>query len=71
LPLLPPWFPFSPAGFFPDSTTVFTKKGDLLQLGELVMPADAQLRVNSTQVSRQLPDLPHEAVQHCAAFQEV
>jgi hypothetical protein len=40
-----------PAGFSPDSTTVFSKKGDLLQLGELVLPADAQLKVNQSQVS--------------------
>lgn len=35
----------------PDNTTVFSKKGDLLQLGELVLPSDAQLKVNQSQVS--------------------
>lgn len=39
------------AGYTPDSTTVFTRKGDLLQLGELVLPADAQLKVNQSQAS--------------------
>jgi hypothetical protein len=38
------------AGFTPDATTVFNKKGDLLKLGELVLPADAQLNVNQSQV---------------------
>lgn len=34
----------------PDSTTVFERKGDVLSLGELVLPADAQLHVSASQV---------------------
>lgn len=37
-------------GFQPDNTTVFKKKGDLLSLGELVLPADAVININSSQV---------------------
>lgn len=43
------------AGFTPDASTVFTKKGDLLQLGELVLPADAQLNINQSQVRAEEP----------------
>lgn len=38
------------AGFIPDNTTVFTSKGDMLALGELALPADAQLTINKSQV---------------------
>lgn len=38
------------AGFVPDSTTVFHRKGDVISLGELVLPADAHLRINASQV---------------------
>jgi hypothetical protein len=34
----------------PDNTTVFSKKGDLLALGELVLPADARVNVSSGQI---------------------
>jgi hypothetical protein len=34
----------------PDNTTVFSRKGDLLALGELVLPADAHVNVTSGQV---------------------
>ncbi|WIA37270.1 hypothetical protein OEZ86_014213 [Tetradesmus obliquus] len=34
----------------PDNTTVFSKKGDLLALGELVIPADAHVNVSSGQI---------------------
>ena len=37
-------------GYKPDNTTVFTKKGDILSLGELVLPADANIHVNDSQV---------------------
>jgi hypothetical protein len=37
-------------GFQPDNTTVFQKKGDLLSLGELVLPADAVINIKSSQV---------------------
>eukprot|EP00775_Hariotina_reticulata_P010758 gene10758-10914_t len=46
------------SGFQPDNTTVFHKKGDLLSLGELVLPADAALNINS---SRVLVESPHPA----------
>jgi hypothetical protein len=34
----------------PDNTTVFSRKGDLLALGELVLPADARVNVSSGQI---------------------
>uniref|UniRef100_A0A383W3X5 J domain-containing protein n=1 Tax=Tetradesmus obliquus TaxID=3088 RepID=A0A383W3X5_TETOB len=34
----------------PDNTTVFSKKGDLLALGELIIPADAHVNVSSGQI---------------------
>eukprot|EP00879_Flechtneria_rotunda_P014556 GHRR01015211.1.p1 GENE.GHRR01015211.1~~GHRR01015211.1.p1 ORF type:complete len:664 (+),score=177.73 GHRR01015211.1:545-2536(+) len=37
-------------GFKPDNTTVYTKKGSMLQLGELVLPADAAISINNSQV---------------------
>lgn len=40
-----------PPGYFPDTSTVFTKKGDVLKLGELVLPADAQVSINQSQAS--------------------
>jgi hypothetical protein len=40
----------STVGFVPDNSSVFTKKGELLALGELVLPADAQLNVKGSQV---------------------
>jgi hypothetical protein len=38
------------AGYVPDNTTVFTRKGDVLALGELSLPADAGLSVKQSQV---------------------
>lgn len=33
--------------YTPDNTTVFSKKGDILSLGELVLPADADIKVRT------------------------
>jgi hypothetical protein len=52
------------AGYTPDATTVFSKKGDLLKLGELVLPADARLNIHQSQVRRTLGAVKILLLQH-------
>jgi hypothetical protein len=44
------------SNYRPDNTTIFSKKGDLLALGELILPADANINVSSGQVLVSQPE---------------